>query len=181
VETVAIAAIRRIRVSCESGLAMDALHITVVRVASGAFLDHPGLIPSPWGYLMDFDMAVLTLNIVDEVGTGVMFRALLLMTPMTGDGFGMNFPPFCLSMGLDVCDVPVATITRIGSMNGLGKLPLVDLIPMAAQTFRVVDTLQTIFPTLNSKFLHLFPGLGRRGHSLRFGTLFFGNGFRSPN
>ena len=140
-EAVAIAAIRGIWISCESGFAMDALRITVIRVASGTFLDHPGLIPSPRGRLMYIYVAILTLNIVDKVCTCIMLCPFLLMASMTGNGFSMNSPPFCLPMGLDVCDVPVATIAGIGSMNGLGKLPLIDLIPMATETFRVVDTL----------------------------------------
>jgi hypothetical protein len=90
---------------------------------------------------MDLAMAVLTLDIVDEVSTRIMLRGLLFMTPMTSDGFGMNSSPFCLPVGFDICDVPVATITGIGPMNGLGEFPLVDLIPVAAQAFRVIDTL----------------------------------------
>jgi len=139
-KTVAIAAGSRIRVSSEDGFTMDALSITIVRVASCTFLDDPDLIPFPWGHLMDIFMAVLTLNIIDEVGTCIMFCPFLFMAPMTGNRFGMNPRPFCLSVGLDISNVQVATVAGIGSMNGLCKFPLADLL-VATQTFRVVDTL----------------------------------------
>jgi hypothetical protein len=53
-------------------------------MAGSAFLDDPGFIPFPGGHLMDIFMAVFALNIVDEVGTPVMFCPLLLMTAMAG-------------------------------------------------------------------------------------------------
>jgi hypothetical protein len=69
VETVAIATIGGIRVSSEDGFTMEALRVTIIRVASNAFLDHSGFIPFPWSDLMDIFMTVFTLNIVDEVST----------------------------------------------------------------------------------------------------------------
>ena len=68
-KTVAIATIGRIRVSSEDRFTMDALRVTIVRVASGAFLDYPGFIPITRSDLMDIFMTVFTLNIVDEVST----------------------------------------------------------------------------------------------------------------
>jgi hypothetical protein len=71
-------------------------------------------------------MAVFTLNVIDEMGTGIMFCSFLLMTSMTGNGFSMNSSPLRFHMGFDIRDIIVATVAGVGSMNGLGKLPLVD-------------------------------------------------------
>jgi hypothetical protein len=139
-KTVAIAAGSRIRVSSEDGFTMDALRVTIVRMAGRTFLDDPDLIPFPWNHLVDVFMAVFTLNIIDKVGTRIMFCPFLFMAPMAGDRFRMNPCPLCLSVGLDISNVQVATVAGIGSMNGLCKFPLPDLL-VATQTFRVVDTL----------------------------------------
>ena len=53
-------------------------------------------------------------------------------------------------MGFDIRDVPVATVAGVGSMNGLGKLPLADF-SVAAQTFGIVNTLVAIFPALDDE------------------------------
>jgi hypothetical protein len=71
-------------------------------------------------------MAVFALYVIDEMRTCVMLRPFLLMTSMTGDRFGMNLPPLCLHVGFDICNIPVATIAGVGSMNGLGELPFAD-------------------------------------------------------
>jgi hypothetical protein len=73
---------------------------------------------------MDMLMAVLTLHIIDEVGACIMFCPFFFMASMTGNRFSVNPRPCCLGVGLDVSDVPVAAIARVGSMNGLCKLPL---------------------------------------------------------
>jgi hypothetical protein len=39
-------------------------------------------------------MAVFTLDVIDEMGTRKVLSPFLLMTPMTGDGLGMNSSPF---------------------------------------------------------------------------------------
>jgi hypothetical protein len=75
-------------------------------------------------------------------------------------------------MGFDVCDVVVATVTRVGSMNGLGKLPFVDYC-VATQAFRVVNTLIAKFPTLNDELFPFFGGLGRFGHHSEVSTSLF--------
>jgi len=124
-------------------------------------------------------MAVFALNVIDEMGACVMLRPFLLMTSMTGDGFSMDSPPFRLPMDLDICDVIVATVTGVGSMNGLGELPLADF-SVATQTFGVVDTLVAIFPTLDSKLLRLFGRFRGFGHPCGLGTLFFGDRRGSP-
>jgi hypothetical protein len=75
-------------------------------------------------------------------------------------------------MGFDICDIPVATVTGVGSMNGLGKLPLADF-SVTTQAFRIVNALIAIFATLDDKLLPFFPRFRRFGHPGRLGTLFF--------
>src|SRR4030067_3389734 len=123
-EAMAITASCRIRVSIEDGLAVDALRVSVIGMAGGAFLNHPGLIPFPGGHLVNLFMAILTLNIVDEMGTGIMLCRFFFMATMTGDRLGMDSCPFCLDMVLDVGDIPVTTVTGVCSMDRLGKLSL---------------------------------------------------------
>jgi hypothetical protein len=83
-------------------------------------------------------------------------------------------------MGFDICDIIVATVTGVGPMNGLGKLPLADF-GVATQTFRIVDTLIAIFPTLDSKLLRLLSRFRRFGHLCGLHTLFSGNRWCRPH
>lgn len=158
---------------------MDAFRITVIRVAGRAFLDHPGFIPFPGGHLVDVLMAILTLNIVDEMGAGVMFRPFLLMTPMAGHRLSMNSSPFSFRMGFDIRNIPVAAIAGIGSVNGLGKLPLIDLT-MTAQAIGVINTFIAIFPALDDEFFSLFSGFSWLGYCLGFRALFIRSGVCRP-
>jgi hypothetical protein len=130
---------------------VDALRIPIIGVAGRAILDDPDFIPFPWGQFVDVFMAVFALNIIDEMGACIMLCPFLLMASMAGYRLCLNSSPFCFSMSLDIRDIPVATVAGICSMNGLGKLPLTDF-SMATQTFRVVNTLITIFPTFDGKF-----------------------------
>jgi hypothetical protein len=82
-------------------------------------------------------------------------------------------------MGFDICYIPVATIAGVGSMNGLGKLPFADFF-VTTQTFRIVNTFITVFPTFDDEFFYLFPSLRGLGTLCRFRTLFFRSGFYSP-
>src|SRR4030043_775067 len=107
-------------------LTMDAFSEAVVRMAGRAFFDDPSLVPFPRGYLVDLCMAVFTLNLIYKMGTRIMFRSLLLMTAMAGDRLRMDSSPLGFHMSVDVGDVPMATIARIGSMHGLSELPLTD-------------------------------------------------------
>src|SRR5512139_474214 len=100
---------------------MDALSITIIGVAGCAHLDNPDFIPLPRSYRVDVFVAVFALNVIDEMGACIMFRPFLLMTSVAGDRFRMNSCPFCFGMNLDICDIPVATVAGVGSMNGLGK------------------------------------------------------------
>ena len=70
-EAVAITAGCRVWVSIEDGLSMDTLQITVIRVAGRTPLNDTSLVPLPGGYLVDLHVAVLTLNVVDEMGAGI--------------------------------------------------------------------------------------------------------------
>jgi hypothetical protein len=65
----------------------------------------------------------------------------------------------------------VATVAGVGSVNGLGKLPLTDF-SMATEAFGVIDTLKTIFATLDNKLLPLFGTFRRLCDPCRFRTLF---------
>jgi hypothetical protein len=139
-ETMTIATTGGIRVSCENGFTVNALRITIIGVAGRACLDHTSFIPFPRRHLVNVFVAVLALNVIDEMGTRIMFCPFLFMTSMTGDWLAINSRPSCLHMGFDISDIPVTTIAGVGSMNGLCKFPLADLF-VAPETFGVVDTL----------------------------------------
>ena len=70
-EAMAITAGRRVMVAGKDGLAMEALQITVIGVAGRTFLNHPGLVPLPGGHLVDLYVAVLALNVIDEMGARI--------------------------------------------------------------------------------------------------------------
>jgi hypothetical protein len=178
-KAVAITAGCRIRVSLHDRFSMDALCITIIGMTGRAFLDDPDLIPFPWGHLVYVLMAVLTLYVIDEMSARIMFCPFLLMTSMTGDGLGMNFSPLCLHVRFDICDIPVATVAGVGSMNGLGKLPFTDFL-VAAKTLGIVNAFITVFPTFDDEFFYLFPGFRRFGYLGRSGPLFFRSGFCGP-
>jgi hypothetical protein len=135
---------------------VDALRITIIGVTGRAFLDDPDFITLPRDYLVYLFMTVFTLNVIDEMGARIMFYPFFFMTSMTGDGLCMNSSPFCFPMGFDIRDIPVTTVTGVGSMNGLGKLPFTDF-SMATQTFRVVYTFNAIFPSFDDEFFSFFP------------------------
>jgi hypothetical protein len=103
-----------------------------------------------------------------------MLRPFLFMTSMARDRLRMNSCSFGLGMGLDICDVIVATVTRVGAVNGPGKFPLADL-RVTAQTVRIVDTLVAILPALHRKLLPLFRRFSGWGRLCRLDTLFFGH------
>jgi hypothetical protein len=153
---------------------MDAFGITIIRVARGTRLDHSNLVPLPGDYLVDALMAVFALNVVDEMGACIMFRPFLFVTSMTRHRFRMDFRPFGLGMNFDICDIVVATVAGVGSMNGLGKFPLADF-RVAAQTFRIVNTLVAIFPALDSDLLPLLGRWGGWGRLCRLDTLLSGD------
>ena len=70
-EAMTITAGCRVWVSIEDGLSMDTLQITIISVADRTSLNDTSLVPFPGGYLVDLLVAVLTLNVVDEMGTGI--------------------------------------------------------------------------------------------------------------
>jgi hypothetical protein len=82
-------------------------------------------------------------------------------------------------MGFHIRDIPVATIARIGSMHGLGELPLTDF-GMATEAFGIVNTLIAIFTSLDDKPLALFATFRRLGYLCGFRTLLFGCRRRCP-
>jgi hypothetical protein len=116
-EAMAIAAIRRIGVSCNNGFAVGALQITVIRMAGRAFFNDPLFFPFPGGHIVNIFVAVFTLNIIYEMGACVMLCPFFLMTAMAGHRFRMNPRTFGLRMRFHVRNVPVAAIAGVGSMD----------------------------------------------------------------
>ena len=76
----------RIGIPIEDGFSVDAVGITVIRMTGGTLLDHSNFVTLPWGHLMNVAVAILALNVVDEMGTRVMFGSLFFVTTMAGDG-----------------------------------------------------------------------------------------------
>ena len=70
-EAMTITAGCRVWVSVEDRLSMDTLQITIISVADRTPLNDTNLVPLPGGDLVDLLVAVLTLNVVDEMGTGI--------------------------------------------------------------------------------------------------------------
>ena len=134
-ETMTITARGRVRVSREDRLAMDTLRVAIIGVTGGTSLNHTRFVPFPGGQLMNLFMTVLTLNLIDEMGAGIMLCRFLLVAPEAGDGLGMDFCPFFLEMFLNVSNIPVATVTRVCPMNRLGKFFLIDLTSVTLQAF----------------------------------------------
>jgi hypothetical protein len=110
VETVTIGAGCGVGISRCHRFAVDAVSITVVRMAGGTLLDHPDLVPFPRGHLMDLLVAVLALNLIDEMGTGIMLCPLFFVASMAGDRFRMDPSPFGREVALNIRNVPVASI-----------------------------------------------------------------------
>jgi hypothetical protein len=79
---------------------------------------------------------------------------------MASKGLGLTFRSSCHDVLIDVCDIQMATGTRICSMDRLGKFPLADLIHMTAKIFGVVRALVTVFPSLDSGLRFCFQGFG---------------------
>jgi hypothetical protein len=100
-------------------------------------------------------MAVLTLDVVYEMGARIMFRPFLLMTAVTCNGLRMNPPSFGFPVGFHIRDIPMATVAGVGSVNGLSEFSFADF-GMATEAFGVIDTLKTIFASLDDKLLSLF-------------------------
>jgi hypothetical protein len=70
-EAMAITAGCRVPVSTEDSLAMDTLQVTIIGVAGRTFLNDTGLVPLPRGHLVNVYVAVLTLNVIDEMGARI--------------------------------------------------------------------------------------------------------------
>jgi len=96
VKSVAVGTRGGIWIPCEDGFTMNALRITVIRMTGGACLDHPGLVPLPGCQFVDLLVTIDALDLVDEVGTGIMLRGLSLMTSVAGDGFRVDLRPLGL-------------------------------------------------------------------------------------
>jgi hypothetical protein len=165
-ETVAITAGRRIRISVEGGFTVDALRITIIGMAGRTRFNDAHLIPFPGRQFMNLFVTISALNFINEMGAGIMFCSFFLMATMAGDRLGMDFCPFLVDMFFHIDDVPVATVTGVCSMNRLGELSLVDLVSVTTQAFGVIETLITVFAAFDDDLLALFLRL-RRVHAFR--------------
>jgi hypothetical protein len=159
-EAMAITAGCRVWVSIEDGLSMDTLQIALIRVAGRTLLNDTSLVPFPGGYLVDLHVAVLTLNVVDEMGTGIVLRGFFLVATMTRERLEMDFGAFCQDVLIGVRDIQMATFARVCPMDRQRKFPLADLISMTAETFRVIHALRTVFLSLGGRLLSCFQGFG---------------------
>jgi hypothetical protein len=74
-------------------------------------------------------------------------------------------------MGFDICDIIVATVTRVGAVNGLGKFPLADL-RVTAQAFRIINALIAILPALDNELLCFFSRFRGSGYPCGLDTPF---------
>jgi len=163
VEAVAVGTRGGIGVPRKDGFTVNALRITVIRMTGRAFLDDAGLVPFPGRDFVDLLVAVFALDLVDEVDTGVMFRAFLLVATMARHRFRVDLRPFRFEMSLGVRDVPVAAITGKGSMHRLGKLPLNNLVPVTLQAFGIIDALGAVFSSLDRDLVSRLRRLSRKG------------------
>jgi hypothetical protein len=116
-ETMAITAGRRIRISVEGGFAVDALRITIVGMAGRTRLNHAHLIPFPGRQFVNLFVTIFALNIINEMGAGIMLCRLFLMATMAGDRLAMDLCPFLVDMLFHIDDVPVTTVTGVCSMH----------------------------------------------------------------
>jgi len=180
VEAVAIGAGGRIGITSEDRFTVDAIGESIIGMAGCADLNHPDFISFPRSQFMDILVAVLALDVVQEMGARVMLCPLPLMASMTGNRFGLNLGSFCLEMFFNIHDIPVAAIAGKGSMDGLGKLSLADLLAVTAKAFRIVNAFIAVFSTFNGDLLSPFFGFGRFGNLSRIRILLRRLRFRCP-
>jgi len=179
-KTMAIAAIRRIGISCQCRLSVNAVYVAVVGMAGGALFNDPGLILFPGRYFMNVLVTILALDVVDEMGARIMLGPFLLVATVARDWLCMNPGPIGLDVGIEVKNVPVATIARIRPVDRLSELLLVDLISVASQALGIVDALDTIFPVFYRRFLILLGRIGSFFDRVRFGGFLVGRRFGPP-
>jgi len=169
-ETMTVVAGGRVGVPCKNGFPMDTLCIAIILMTGSAFLDDSGFIAFPRSDFMNPCMTVLALDFVDKMGTGIMFRPFFFVTSVTGYRFGVNPCPFGLQMFLDIRNIPVTTVTRIGPVDGLGKLSFTDL-RVTTEAFGIINALIAVFSPPDDKLLPLFYFL-RRFDLFRFRVFF---------
>ncbi len=97
-ETMAITAGCRIRISVEGGFAVDTLRITIIGMAGRTLLNDAYLIPFPGRQIVNLFVTIFALDFINEMGAGIMFCRFFLMATMAGDRLGMDFCPFFVDM-----------------------------------------------------------------------------------
>ncbi len=70
-EAMAITAGCRVWIPLEDGLPMNTFQIAVIGVAGRTLLNDPSLVSFPGGHLVDLHVAVLTLDVIDEMGARI--------------------------------------------------------------------------------------------------------------
>lgn len=96
---------------------MDALRVTIVGMAGRTFFNDLGLIPFPWGDLVNAFVTVFALNLIYEMSAFVMLLCFLFMTAMAGCWFRVDFGSFLLWVNFEIGNIIVAAIARINAMN----------------------------------------------------------------
>ena len=131
VETVTIAAIRRIHISLENGFRMARSHVFLVGMTGRALLDGPTLdIPACPLPAMNVPMAVDTAEILLKVmEIGAVFPGDLLVTGRTGNGRGLVLPRH---VAVQVPDVGVTAPAAIAAVDRRVKGRLEFRVIMAA-------------------------------------------------
>jgi len=100
------------------------------------------------------------------------------MATMARERLKMDFGSFWEDVLIDVRDIQMAAVARVCPVDRQGKFPFADLIPMTAETSRVIQALRTVLLSLGGRLLSCFQGfealcpfgpVGTLPHSSRVG------------
>ncbi len=137
---------------------MDTLKITIIGVAGRTRLNNPSLVPFPGDHLVNLRVAILALDVIDEMRAGIVLGGLFFMATMAGERLNMQPGSLCEDVLIDVHDIQMATVARVCAVGRLAKFPLVDLISMTAETFGVIRALIAGFLFLDGGFFSFLRG-----------------------
>jgi hypothetical protein len=121
---------------------------------------------------MDVFVAVFALDVVYKMGARIMLRPLPFMAAVTSHRLRVDSTSSGFHVGVHIRDIPVAAIAGVGAMDRLSEFPFVDF-GMATEAFGVIDTLVTIFATLDDKLLSFFATFRSLGSPCRLRSGFF--------